>query len=309
MNDSVSHTRSAMLLKDLRRNKSIYLMAIPFVLFFLIFHYVPMYGALISFQEYSPSRGISGSEWVGFKHFLEFFQSYYFWRLIRNTLTISMSMLIWGFPAPIILALMLNEVQSAFFKRTVQSLTYIPHFISIVVIAGMMIDFTQHRGVVNDLIEMFGGERFNFLQEPELFVPLYVVSGIWQEIGWGTIIYLAALSSIDPSLYEAATIDGANRFHKLIYITLPSLFPTIMILFIMRMGNVMTVGHEKIILLYNPAIYETADVINTFVYRKGMLELNWSYSTAVGLFNSVANFVFLIITNQLSRKAKQNSLW
>jgi putative aldouronate transport system permease protein len=307
-NLSVPRARS-MLGKDFIRNRTLYAMAAPFVLYFVLFHYIPMYGALISFKDFAPARGIWDSPWVGFKHFTEFFNSYYFGRLLRNTLVISFSSLAWGFPAPIILALLLNEVRSTFFKRTVQSLTYVPHFISIVVIAGMVIDFTQIRGVVNDLVTLFGGEKIAFLQEPKYFVPLYVITGIWQEVGWGTIIYLAALSSIDPGLYEAATIDGANRFQRLMHITFPSLLPTIMILFIMRMGNMMSVGHEKIILLYNPANYETADVINTFVYRKGLLEMSWSYSTAIGLFNSAVNFVFLIAANQISRMAKQTSLW
>ncbi len=309
-NVGVGATRArSMLGKDFIRNRTLYVMAVPFVLYFVLFHYIPMYGALISFKDFAPARGVWDSPWVGFKHFTEFFNSYYFGRLLRNTLVISFSSLVWGFPAPIILALLLNEVRSTFFKRTVQSLTYVPHFISIVVIAGMVIDFTQIRGVVNDLVTLFGGEKIAFLQEPKYFVPLYVITGIWQEVGWGTIIYLAALSSIDPGLYEAATIDGANRFQRLMHITFPSLLPTIMILFIMRMGAMMSVGHEKIILLYNPANYETADVINTFVYRKGLLEMSWSYSTAIGLFNSAVNFVFLIGANQISRMAKQTSLW
>ncbi|TVQ20927.1 MAG: sugar ABC transporter permease [Spirochaetaceae bacterium] len=295
--------------KDFIRNKYIYLMALPVVVFYVLFHYIPMYGAIISFKQFSPAQGIMGSPWVGFQHFTDFFQSFYFWRVLRNTVVISLSNLVWGFPAPIILALLLNEVRSSTFKRTVQSLTYIPYFISVVVIAGMIIDFTQTRGVINDVVASFGGQRVNMLQRPGHFVPLYVISEIWQQVGWGTIIYLAALTSIDPGLYEAATIDGANRVHKLWHITLPSIAPTIIILLILRMGNLMTVGYEKIILLYNPGIYETADVISTFVYRRGLIDLAWSYSTAVGLFNSVANFTFLLTANWISTRMKQTSLF
>ncbi len=295
--------------KDFIRNRYVYLMALPVVVYYILFHYMPMYGAIISFKQFTPALGIWGSPWVGFRHFQDFFQSFYFFRVLRNTITISLANLVWGFPAPIILALMLNEVRSSGIKRTVQSLTYIPYFISIVVIAGMIIDFTQARGVINDVIAAFGGERVNMLQRPGHFVPLYVISEIWQQVGWGTIIYLAALTSIDPGLYEAATIDGANRGHKLWHITLPSIAPTIVILLILRMGNLMTVGYEKIILLYNPGIYETADVISTFVYRRGLIDLAWSYSTAVGLFNSVANFAFLLTANWISTRMKQTSLF
>ena len=310
---SVPLTRSGRvrvnLRKDFIRNKYVYLMALPVVVFYVLFHYIPMYGAIISFKQFTPALGILGSPWVGFQHFSDFFQSFYFWRVLRNTVVISLSNLVWGFPAPIILALLLNEVRSSTFKRTVQSLTYIPYFISVVVIAGMIIDFTQTRGVINDVVASFGGQRVNMLQRPGHFVPLYVISEIWQQVGWGTIIYLAALTSIDPGLYEAATIDGANRAHKLWHITLPSIAPTIIILLILRMGNLMTVGYEKIILLYNPGIYETADVISTFVYRRGLIDLAWSYSTAVGLFNSVANFSFLLAANWISTRMKQTSLF
>ncbi len=313
-NDALSALNSRMkvrvnLRKDFIRNKYVYLMAFPVVLYFFLFHYMPMYGAIISFKQFSPGLGIWGSPWVGFQHFRDFFQSFYFWRVLRNTVTISLANLFWGFPAPIILALLLNEVRSAFYKRTVQSLTYIPYFISIVVIAGMIIDFTQTRGVINDIIVSFGGDRVSMLQRPGHFVPLYVISEIWQQVGWGTIIYLAALTSIDPGLYEASTIDGAHRGHKLWHITLPSIAPTIIILLILRMGNLMTIGYEKIILLYNPGIYETADVISTFVYRRGLIDLAWSYSTAVGLFNSVANFSFLLTANWISTRMKQTSLF
>jgi putative aldouronate transport system permease protein len=298
-----------MLKKDFSRNRYIYLMALPVMVFFVLFHYMPMYGAIIAFKRFVPSKGVLGSTWVGLKHFETFFRSYYFWRLLRNTVFLSVNTLLWGFPAPIILALLLNEVRKTSFKRAVQSLTYIPHFISLVIVCGLVLEFGQLKGLFNDLIAFFGGERSSMMLRPELFRPIYVTSGIWQEVGWGTIIYLASLSSIDPQLYEAATIDGAGRFSKLLRITVPSIIPTIIILLILRMGRMMTVGHEKILLLYNSSIYETADVISTFVYRKGLLESNWSYSTAVGLFNSVINFSLLLAANTISRRINKTSLW
>jgi len=302
-------TRVAIIGRDFRRNKHIYLMAVPVVLFFVIFHYVPMYGALIAFKRFTPAEGVLGSPWVGFKYFQEFFSSYYFWRLLRNTFSISFYSLVFGFPAPIILALLLNEVQNVRFKRTAQSITYLPHFVSLVVICGMIAHFTQRDGVVNDIVALFGGKRVTMLSRPEYFQPLYVATGIWQEIGWESIIYLAALAAVDPSLYEAAIMDGANRIQRLWGITLPSILPTIIILLILSIGRLFSVGYEKILLLYNPTIYETADVISTFVYRKGLIDFGWSYATAVGLFNSVTNLVLLVVANYLSRRVSETSLW
>jgi putative aldouronate transport system permease protein len=271
--------------------------------------YKPMYGALIAFKDFSPGRGFSGSPWVGFDHFVRYFQSPYFFRLLRNTFTISFYGLVFGFPAPIILALLLNEVRHSAYKRTIQTITYLPHFVSMIVICGMISDFSLSSGLFNDIIEFFGGQRLPLLQQPGLYRPIYIVSGIWQEVGWGTIIYLSALSSIYPQLYEAAMIDGAGRFRQLFAITLPSLIPTIVILLILRVGNLLSVGYEKTLLLYNPATYETADIISTYVYRVGLLEQSWSYSTAIGLFNSVVNFTLLILANTISRKVTETSLW
>lgn len=298
-----------MLRKDFLRNRWIYLMALPVAAYYLLFHYAPMYGLVIAFKRFSPALGIPGSPWVGVKYFEDFFRSYYFWRLIRNTLLLSLYGLVWGFPAPVILALLINEVRRRLFKRVVQSLTYVPHFVSLVVVCGLLIEFSQRDGLLNDVAAWFGGTRTPFFQDPRFFRPIYIASGIWQEVGWGTIIYLAALSAIDPQLYEAATIDGAGRWARLLHITAPSMVPTIVILLILRMGSMMTVGHEKIILLYNSSIYETADVISTFVYRKGLLEMNWSYGTAVGLFNSVINLGLVVGANALSRRVNETSLW
>lgn len=284
-------------------------MALPVVAYYIIFHYAPMYGAIIAFKEFNPALGIMGSPWVGFKHFKSFFEGVYFWRLVRNTLLISVYSLIWGFPAPIILALLLNEVKNKYFKRTVQTVSYLPHFISLVVVCGIIKDFTSTDGVINDIIEFLGGERTNFLMIPEWFRPIYVGSGIWQEVGWGSIIYLAAITNIDPQLYEAATIDGASRWKQIWHITLPGIVPTIVILLILRLGGLMSVGFEKIILLYNSATMETADVISSYVYRRGLLDFDYSFSAAVGLFNSVINLILITSANRLSRKVSETSLW
>ncbi|RAU93293.1 sugar ABC transporter permease [Paenibacillus sp. YN15] len=301
--------RKAGLILDIRRNKMLYLMLVPVILFYAIFHYGPMYGAIIAFKDFSPRLGIIGSEWVGLDHFKTFFGGAYFWRTIKNTLLISFYQLLFGFPAPILLALLLNEVKNTLFKRTVQTITYMPHFISLVVICGIIKDFTSSDGVINDLIAWMGGTRVTFLLEPGLFRPLYVVSGIWQNIGWGTIIYLAALTGIDMEQYEAARIDGAGRWKQLVNITIPGIMPTIVILLILEVGRMMNVGFEKIILLYNPSTYETADVVSSYVYRVGLQDFNYSFSSAVGLFNSAVNFTLLIFSNWMSRKLNDTSLW
>ncbi|ANS75396.1 sugar ABC transporter permease [Paenibacillus yonginensis] len=297
------------LIRDFKLNKYLYLMMVPVIAYYLVFFYGPMYGALIAFKDYSPMKGILGSDWVGLKHFEDFFGSFYFLRVLKNTILISLYTLLFEFPAPILLALLINEVRRKKFKRVVQTITYMPYFISLVVICGIITDFTNADGLLNRLFVFLGYDGQAMLQKPELFRPIYVLSEIWQRIGWESIIYIAALMSIDLEQYEAARMDGASRLKQMIYITLPGLLPTIMIMFILRMGNLLNVGFEKIILLYNPVTYETADVISSFVYRKGLLEFGWSYSSAVGLFNSVINLVLLITANTLSRRATQNSLW
>ncbi|WP_081735050.1 ABC transporter permease subunit [Paenibacillus gorillae] len=296
-------------IRDLMMNKYLYLMMIPVVAYYIVFHYAPMYGALIAFKEYTPMKGILGSDWVGLKHFYDFFNSYYFVRILKNTLIISFYSLVFEFPAPIILALLINEVRSKSFKRVAQTITYMPYFISLVVICGIITDFTNADGVINRLFMLFGYDGQAMLQKPELFRPIYILSEIWQRIGWESIIYIAALMSIDLEQYEAARMDGASRLKQIFHITLPGIMPTIAIMLILRMGNLLNVGFEKIILLYNPVTYETADVISSFVYRKGLLEFGWSYSSAVGLFNSVINLVLLITANYVSRKVNKSSLW
>jgi ABC-type polysaccharide transport system, permease component len=302
-------TFSQKLKKDFQKNRGLYLLIIPVVLFYIIFHYGPIYGAVIAFKQYAPAKGIMGSPWVGFKHFQEFFQSIYFVRLLKNTLTISITELIFGFPAPIILALMINELRSRTYSRLVQTITYMPHFVSMVVVCGMIVQFTKDSGFITQFLGLFGLPQETMLNNPKLFVPIYVISNIWQGVGWGSIIYLAALTGIDQELYEAAKIDGAGKWRQTINITLPCLLPTIIILFILRLGSMLNVGFEKIILLYNPATYETADVISSYVYRKGIQEFSWSFSTAVGLFNSVINFALVISANYISKKTGETSLW
>jgi putative aldouronate transport system permease protein len=285
-------------------------MAVPVVMYYVVFHYLPMYGAQIAFKSFDIAQGIWKSPWVGFQHFTEFVTGIYFWRLMRNTLLISLYQLVFSFPAPIILALLLNELRSEKFKRFIQTAVYLPHFISMVVICGMVLDFVSRTGVVVQLMTFFGFEPVSLMTRPQYFRPVYIISGIWQEIGWGSIIYLSALASIDQEQYEAATIDGAGRFKKMLHITIPGILPTITILLILRIGQVMNVGFEKIILLYNSSIYEVADVISSFVYRRGLGEsFQFSFTSAVGLFSSVINFILIVSANQLSKKISETSLW
>lgn len=299
--------------KDMKRYRGAYLLAVPVVVFYLLFCYKPMYGVIIAFKDFSPAAGIWGSDWTGsfgFQHFIDFFDSFYFKRVLRNTLVISLTSILFGFPAPIIFALLLNEMKSEKFKRITQTISYMPHFISTVVICGMLTMFVSEKGFITQLLTFLGGEGgVSLLSKEEYFVPIYVISGIWQEVGWGAIIYLAALAGIDQQLYEAAQIDGANRWKQMIHVTLPGISGQIIIMFLLRIGRVMNVGHEKIILLYNAGIYETADVISTFVYRKGLLEYQWSYSAAIGIFNSIINFIIIIVFNKISKKYSEVSLW
>ena len=292
------------------RNKELYLLVLPVIIYYLIFHYKPMYGLIIAFQDYSPRRGISGSEWVGFQHFTDFFTGIYFGRLLRNTLEISLATLIFGFPAPILLALLVNELRSKWFSRITQTITYMPHFVSMVVLCAMIREFVKEGGLVTDILSsVFGYDGKNLLSRSAYFTPIYVITNSWQGVGWGSIVYLAALTGIDMELYEAARVDGANRWKQTIHITIPSIMPTIIIMLIMRMGQIMGIGHEKIILLYNEGIYERADVISTYVYRMGIMNRQYSFSSAVGLFNSVVNFILVIGANQISKKVSETSLW
>ena len=297
------------MVRDFKQNKYVYLMLLPVLAYYIIFHYVPMYGAQIAFRDYIPVLGIAESEWIGWENFQDFFGSPSFTQLVRNTLAINVIDLIFGFPAPIILALLLNELTSPRFKRLVQTVTYMPYFISIVVLVGMVLDFAAREGLINQILIGFGLQPINFMTLPEWYWPIYVGSSIWQTVGWGSIIYLAAITGIDPALYEAAKVDGASRWRQLLHITLPGIAATIVVLFLLRVGQMMNVGFEKTILLYNPLVFDTADVISSYTYRRGILDANYGFSSAVGLFNSVINFTLLLFSNWLARRRSGSGLF
>lgn len=295
--------------RDWKRNKWKYILLIPVVVYLLVFCYKPMYGIIIAFKNYKPTRGIADSDWVGLKHFITFFTSRECWRVIRNTFSISGLSILFGFPAPILLALLINEIKNKKFKKVIQTITYLPHFVSLVIICGLIKKFCLTDGVFNVIIQFFGGQASNLLEQKSLFYTIFVASDIWQEIGWGSIIYLAAIAGIDQAQYEAARIDGAGKIAQIFHITLPSIMPTIVVLFIMRMGSVLNVGYEKVLLLYNPITYEVADIISTYVYRVGLVNAQYSFSTAVSLINSLVNILFLVITNAICKKINGSGLF
>lgn len=308
--DVPAKQKSKKLFKKIMRNWQLYIFMAPALLTVIIFNYVPMYGIQIAFKNYIPALGMAESKWVGFDHFTRFFESYYFWDLMWNTLSISLYGLLVGFPLPILLALAFNEIRTGPFKKTVQTVTYAPHFISMVVMAGMIITFlTPSTGMIVNLLEAIGITPPSFLTDPRWFKTVYVLSDVWQATGWGTIIYLAALTAVDPGLHEAAILDGASRLQRIRHINFPVIIPTITILLILNMGGLLGVGYEKILLLQNPLNMEASDVIATSVYRTGLLEAQYSYSTAVGLFNSIVNAILLIVVNQVVRRTSENSLW
>lgn len=293
-----------------KKNYEIYIFLLPAALYFLIFQYWPLYGLQIAFKDFIPSRGISGSPWVGFKHFENFFNSHLFWQLLGNTLEISLYQLVVGFPVPIILALMMNELKNARFKKTVQTVTYAPHFISTVVMVSIIILFlSPETGIVNQAIKLFGGEPVAFMSRPEWFKTVYVLSGVWQSAGWGSIIYMAALAGIDPQTHEAAVMDGASRLQRVWHINIPGIAPTIVIMLILEIGTIMAVGFEKVYLMQNPLNMESSNIISTYVYKRGLQEAQYSFATAVGLFNSIINLILLISVNWFAKRLKQTSLW
>jgi putative aldouronate transport system permease protein len=285
------------------RDRNLYLLLVPLFVYYLIFHYAPMYGITVAFQDYNMFKGMFGSEWIGLENFKRIFSTSDFFTVLRNTLMLSFLDLIVGFPAPIILALLLNEVRKIAFKRVVQTIAYLPHFLSWVIVASLVITLlSPSTGIVNHLIRAFGGEPIHFMGRKGWWITTYVASGIWKEAGWGTIIYLAALTAIDPNLYEAARIDGANRWKQTWRITIPAIAPTILVLLLLRLGNIMTVGFDKPFLLGNSAVIEVSDVISTYVYRIGLLSLDMSRSAAVGLFQSVINFMTLLFANWMTNR-------
>lgn len=299
-----------MLMKKAIRDKYLLLMIAPVAVYYIIFHYIPMYGIIIAFKDFAVSKGVLGSEWVGLKWFQEFFNSFFFFRILKNTLLISLYGLLFGFWVPILFALMINELKDGFFKRFAQTVSYLPHFISVVVVVGMMVMFlSPTNGIINLALNQFGIESISFFNDTNWFRTLYIGSDIWQSFGWNSIIYLAAMSGINTQLYEAARCDGATRWQQMLYVTIPGIRATIVILLILSVGNMMNVGFEKILLMYNPSTYEVSDVISTYVYRRGILAGDYSYGAAVGLFNSTVNFILLISVNYISRRVNETSLW
>lgn len=295
--------------KNVKRNWQIYIFLLPALIYFFVLHYIPMYGVQIAFKNFIATKGIWGSPWIGFDHFTRFFNSYYFWRLLKNTLILSAYQLVL-FPLPIILALSLHELRNGWFKKWAQTLTYAPHFISVVVVVGMIvIFFDPTTGLLNNFIVLMGGEPIHFLTSPKWFRHVFTWTGVWQTLGWGSIIYLAALAGVNPELHEAAKVDGATRIQRIIHINIPSILPTIVILFILNIGSFMTVGFEKVLLMQNNLNRSTSDVIQTFVYQTGLLEGQYSFAAAIGLFDSIINIILLVVFNYVARKTSDTSLW
>lgn len=296
--------------KQILKRYDLYLMLLLPMAWYILLMYGPMYGLQIAFKDYIPVNGFWGSEWVGLEHFKRFFDSYYFWRLIKNTITIEMFSLIFGFPIPILLALLVNEIRVKKFKKTLQNITYIPHFISVVVLVGMLSLFLDpQNGIINIALSHIGIDPVAYMQKAEWFKFLFISSNIWTNMGWQSIIYIAALSGVDPQLYEAATVDGASRLKRIIHVSIPAILPTIIILFILDIGHFMDIGFQKILLMQNDLNMSSSDVIATFTYRKGILDGEYSFTTAIGLFDAVINFILLILINQLARKKASTSLW
>ncbi len=296
-----------------RRYGLYYILLAPGVLFLLIYRYIPMAGIAIAFKDISPFEGLGGiisSPWVGFSHFKRFFGSYYFLNVLSNTLTINFWKILVGFPIPVLLAIMINEVRSPAYRRIVQTISYLPHFISWVVVAGLMnILLSSSSGIVNGAIRAMGGESVLFLGDPKVFVPVLVASALWKTIGWESIIFLAALTGVDPSLYESAVMDGTKRWQRILYITLPSIAPIIVIMFIFRVGRLVDMDFEQILLLYSPAVYGVSDIIDTYVYREGLERLAYSYATAVGLFKSAVAFLLIASTNWAAKRLGHDGIW
>ncbi|ULT57554.1 ABC transporter permease subunit [Neobacillus drentensis] len=295
--------------KRIMENYELYLFLLPAIVYFIVFQYIPMYGVLIAFKDFTPSLGILGSPWVGFEHFERFFHSYQFWDLIKNSLGLSIFQLIIGFPMPIIIALLLNQMIHEKYKRFVQTVIYAPHFISIVVLAGMMFVFFSDKGLINSVVTLFGGKAVAFMSEPDWFKPLYIGSGVWQETGWACIVYLAALAGVSPEIHEAATMDGANKWQRILHVDIPAIMPTAIILLILSVGNLMNIGFEKAYLMQTPLNQPAAEIIPTYVYKVGLQQAEYSFGAAVGLFNSIINLILLFIVNKTAKKLSGSGLW
>jgi len=306
---AVSKLGKVSLKSDMRMNWRVYLLILPIIIYFIVFNYLPMFGLVMSFQDFNPVKGFFHSDFVGLKNFIEFFSAPNFWQLMRNTLVISLLGLVIGTPVTIGFALLLNEVSRMFFKRTVQTISYMPYFVSLVVICGLVIEFCGSNGVITQfLVNVFGIKQQNLLQNPNYFWGIYLVSDLWQGVGYGSIIYIAAITSVSSELHEAAAIDGAGRLKRVFNVTIPAIMPTIVTLVILKCGMMFSTGFEKVLLLYNPSIYETADVISTYVQRMGIIKQQYGFSAAVGLFNSLVNTILLLVSNYLSKKYTDNSI-
>ena len=309
VNPSASLPLKLKMKKDWNKYKTLYFLFIPVLIYYIVFQYGSMFGLIIAFENYKPRLGFFKSPFVGLTHFKNFIHDYYFKRTLMNTIRISVTNLIFTFPCPIILAIFISELRSKKYSKVVQTITYIPHFVSIVVVTSILMDLTSRTGAITTFLSYFGFEPVTMLNEPKYFLPLYIISNIWQNVGWNSIVYLAALLSIDSQLYEAARIDGDGKLRQLWSVTLPCLLPTIVIMLILQIGKMFNVGYEKIILMYNSLTYEVADVINSYVYREGLLNLNYSYAAAVGMFNSIVSFILVWTTNKISNKLTGSGLW
>lgn len=297
----------------LKRDRFIYLLMLPGLLWYVVFCYLPMFGIIIAFEDYKPFWGLEGifnSQWVGLKHFMKFFSSPYFFRLLKNTLLLSVYSLVWSFPLSIVLALFINELKGKLFQKTVQTVSYLPHFLSTVIVCGMIRALVSvDGGLVNALVTAFGRESVPFLGKPEWFRTIYTVSEVWQSIGWESIVFIAAMTGIDRELYEAAMVDGAGVLKRMWNITIPGIMPVVTIMLILRVGNILNMGYEKVLLLYSPQIYSTADIISTYVYREGVVNQNYSFATAVNLFTSVISLILVLGTNKITKRMGQEGIW
>ena len=298
------------LMRNIKRDKYLLLLMFPIVLYYAVFHYWPIYGAQIAFKNFQPALGIVRSPWIGFSHFTSFFQSTFFPRLISNTIILSVYSLLWGFPIPIIFALLLNEIRDGIFKRVTQTISYLPYFISIVVVVSLLNNFfSQTDGLINNIRQSMGLSTVGYLDNPGLFRTMYIASGVWQHFGWGSIIYIAAISGVDPTLYEVATIDGCSRWKQVFFVTLPSILPTIIIQLLLSLGSIMSIGHEKVYAMQRPLNMATSDIISVYVYQRGIIRSDFGFGSAIGLFNSVINFSLLLFFNKVSRRVTQISLF
>ncbi|MBW7454934.1 ABC transporter permease [Paenibacillus sepulcri] len=296
-------------IRDIKRTKVLLLFLLPAVVWYVIFYYIPMYGVTIAFKDFSVMKGIIGSPWIGFTHFERMFDSPDFSRVLRNTLIISFLKLIFVYTSGLVLALLLNEVFHGRFKKIIQSITYLPHFLSWVIIGSIMVELLSPSGLVNEIIVLLGGKPIFFLASGKWFVPTLIASDVWQSVGWGSIIYLAAIAGVDQQIYEAATIDGAGRFKRMWHVTLPSIANVIVIMMIFNVGNIMNAGFDQIFNLYNPAVYAVGDILDTYVYRVGLVQMNYSFSAAVGLFKNVIALGLVLLVNRLARKYGEAGLW